>query len=102
VTARTPVHPGDILFDEMDERRLSVPELVAATGLPEIWIVQILHCKRDINPEIARALATYLGTSTELWTNLQTAYDRDYAKAMEAGRRTAERYSDTLARLAKS
>ncbi len=76
-----PIHPGEILAEEMKELGLSANAL----GVAPNRITQILHGLRGITGDSALRLARYFGTTPEFWMNLQVAYDVKKAK-IEAGR----------------
>ena len=83
--ARTPIHPGEILADELDELDISAAELARTLEVPPNRISQILAGKRAISADTALRLARYYGTSADLWMNLQKTYDLDLARK-SAGR----------------
>ena len=70
-----PVHPGEILRDELNELGLSANALAKALGVPANRITAILNEQRSITGDTALRLAKYFGTTPEFWMNLQTAYD---------------------------
>ena len=72
--ARTPIHPGEILADELKEIGLS------AAGVPANRISQVIAGKRAITADTALRLARYFGTSPDLWMNLQKTYELDLAR----------------------
>ena len=78
---RTPIHPGEILADELSELELSAAALARLIGVPANRVSQIMAGKRAITAETALRLAHYFGTSPELWLNLQKAYELDLARA---------------------
>jgi addiction module HigA family antidote len=77
--ARTPIHPGEILDEELRELDMSARKLAAKLGVPSNRLSQIISGKRDITADTALRLARYFGTSPNFWMNLQTAYDLDLA-----------------------
>ena len=77
--ARTPIHPGEILDEELKELDMSARKLAAKLGVPSNRLSQIIKGKRDISADTALRLARYFGTSPNFWMNLQTAYDLDLA-----------------------
>lgn len=79
--ARTPIHPGEILADELDGLGLSAAGLARLIDVPPNRISQILVGRRNITADTALRLARYFGTSADLWMNLQKAYDLDVARA---------------------
>ncbi len=78
---RTPIHPGKILADEMDELSLSAAELARLIQVPANRISQILAGKRNITADTALRLGRYFNTSADLWMNLQKTYELDLARA---------------------
>ena len=77
--ARTPIHPGEILDEELKELDMSARKLAAKLGVPSNRLSQIIKGKRDISADTALRLARYFGTAPNFWMNLQTAYDLDLA-----------------------
>ncbi len=78
--ARTPIHPGEILADELQEIDLSAAELARIIEVPPNRISQIISGKRAITADTALRLARYFGTSADLWMNLQKIYALDLAR----------------------
>ena len=70
-----PVHPGEILREDLDEIGLSASALAKALGVPANRITSILNEQRSISGDTALRLARYFDTTPEFWMNLQTAYD---------------------------
>ena len=80
--ARTPIHPGEILADELEEIGLSAKRLADVLEVPPNRLYQILAGRRNITADTALRLAQYLGTSADLWMNLQSAYELDLARQL--------------------
>ncbi|NTV12485.1 MAG: HigA family addiction module antidote protein [Desulfobulbaceae bacterium] len=75
--ARTPIHPGEILADELVELKISASELAREIHVPPNRVSQILAGKRAITAETALRLGKWFGTGPHIWLNLQQAYDLD-------------------------
>jgi addiction module HigA family antidote len=75
-----PIHPGEILFDELKELGVSSAELSRQIKVPANRISQIISGKRSISADTALRLGKWFGTGPKLWLNLQQAYDLDVAK----------------------
>ena len=73
--ARTPIHPGKFLADELDALNMNASELAQALHVPANRIYQILQGKRAITADTALRLSQWLGTSAEVWLNLQKLYE---------------------------
>jgi addiction module HigA family antidote len=78
--ARTPIHPGEILADELSEIGISAAELARTLRVPANRISQIIAGKRAISADTALRLARYFGTTPDLWMNLQKTYELDLAR----------------------
>jgi addiction module HigA family antidote len=73
--ARPPIHPGEILADELRELQISAAQLSRDIHVPTNRITQILAGKRAITADTALRLGQWLGTGPELWLNLQKTYE---------------------------
>ena len=78
--ARTPIHPGEILADELKEIGISAAALGRTLEVPPNRISQIVAGKRAVSADTALRLARYFGTSPDLWMNLQKNYELDLAR----------------------
>ncbi len=78
--ARKPIHPGEILADELTELNMSAAELARKLQVPANRITQILNGKRSITAETALRLGKWFGTGPNIWLNLQKMYELDLAK----------------------
>lgn len=78
--AREPIHPGEILADELTELNISSAELARQINVPANRISQIISGKRSITADTALRLGKWFGTGPKIWLNLQQAYDLDLAK----------------------
>ena len=85
-----PVHPGEILRDELEALGLSANALSKALGVPVNWITAILHGQRGVTANTALCLTRYFGTTSQVWLNLQQAWELCRAE-IKAGRHIAER-----------
>ena len=77
---RTPIHPGEILADELPEIGLSAKKLADVIDVPPNRLYQVLAGKRNVTADTALRLAQYFGTSPAFWMNLQSTYELDLAR----------------------
>lgn len=84
-----PVHPGEILRDELQALDMSANALSEALAVPVNGVTAILHGQRGITADTALRLARYFGTTPQVWLNLQQTYELRRAE-IEVGRRIAE------------
>lgn len=91
--ARTPIHPGEILADELNEIGLSAKRLADVLEVPPNRLYQLLAGKRNVTADTALRLNQYFGMSADFWMNLQSAYELDLARQQngEAIRRIPKR-----------
>lgn len=73
--ARTPIHPGEVLADELKALGMSAAELARTLHVPTNRITQILSGKRAITADTALRLGQWLGVSPDFWLNLQKTYE---------------------------
>ena len=84
-----PVHPGEILRQELDELELSANALSKALGVPVNRVTMILNGQRGVSADTALRLARYFGTTAQFWLNLQMTWELRRAE-IEAGREIAK------------
>ena len=73
--ARPPIHPGEILADELKELGVSATELSRQINVPTNRVTQIIRGMRGITGDTALRLGHWFGTSAQFWLNLQSTYD---------------------------
>ena len=73
--ARTPIHPGEHLAEELKEIGLSAAELARQIAVPINRITGIINGQRGVTADTALRLAHWFGTSPQFWMNLQQMYE---------------------------
>ena len=73
--ARTPIHPGETLREDLEELGMSAAELSRQLAVPVNRITQILNGSRAITGDTALRLGHFFNTSAEFWINLQKLYE---------------------------
>jgi addiction module HigA family antidote len=71
----TPVHPGAVLQDELEEVGLTQSALAKHIGVLPKTINEICREKRGISAEMAMKLSKALGGSPQFWLNLQNNWE---------------------------
>jgi addiction module HigA family antidote len=92
--ARTAIHPGEHLAEELAQLDLSAAELSRQIDVPVNRVTGIINGQRGITADTALRLGHWFGTSPQFWLNLQSLYELRLARA-EVGDRV-----DKLPRLA--
>jgi addiction module HigA family antidote len=75
-----PIHPGEILADELMELNTSPTELARELHVPANRISQLVAGKRAMTADTALRLERWLGVSAAFWMNLQKRYELDIAR----------------------
>ena len=84
--ARTPIHPGEHLAEELKELGISAAELARQIDVPVNRVTGILNGQRGVTADTALRLGHWFGTSPEFWLNLQTLFELRLARK-EVGER---------------
>ena len=84
-----PVHPGEILRDELEELEMSANAFAEALNVPANRISAILKGQRGVAADTALRLSRYLGTTPQVWLNLQKAFELRVAE-LESGKDIAK------------
>jgi len=79
--ARTAIHPGEHLAEQLKELGMSAAELGRRLKVPTNRITGILNGQRAISGDSALRLAHFFGTSPDFWLNLQKIYELRLAEA---------------------
>ena len=94
--ARTPIHPGEILADELEDLSISASTLARELRVPPNRITKILSGRRSVSADTALRLGKWFGNSPEFWLNLQKIYELDLER-----QRNEKEYDDIAASGAK-
>ena len=70
-----PVHPGEILADELEEIGQTGEQLAVALAVDVDTIKAILACQDRVTAELALRLSRFFSSGPQLWLNLQNTYD---------------------------
>src|SRR3954469_15242767 len=81
LVARTPIHPGEQLAEELRELGISAAELARQIEVPVNRITGIISGQRGITADTALRLGHWFGTSAEFWLNLQKIYELRAARS---------------------
>lgn len=76
-----PIHPGEMLRDDLEALGLSARRFAEHIGVPPNAITEILKGERRITAPMALRLGKAFGTDPRYWTNLQGIYETKVARA---------------------
>ena len=68
-----PAHPGEILREHIGT--MPVTKFARHLGVSRVTLSRLLNGTSGVSAEMALMLSEALGTSPELWLNLQVQYD---------------------------
>jgi len=78
---RPPVHPGEILREEvLPTLGLSVSEAARRLGISRQQLHRVLACTHPITTDIALRIGKFAGNGPALWLRMQQAYDLWHAE----------------------
>ena len=83
LTPHWATHPGELIKDELRERKMTQKQLATQTGIKASIISETINGKRPVSLNVAVALEKALGIPVELWMNLQSQYNMDVANIAE-------------------
>ena len=73
--ARSAIHPGEQLAQQLAALGMSAAELGRQLQVPPNRITEILKGQRAITGDTALRLGHFFGVSPQFWLNLQTLYE---------------------------
>ncbi len=71
------IHPGEILREELRERRITQNEFAQMTGVPPATLKELIQGKRDVCPDLAIKLEKHLGIPYKTWMSIQNGFAID-------------------------
>lgn len=76
----TPIHPGEILKDELAARGISQRKFAGLIGASYSVINEIINGKRPITTECALKIEAATGIPAYIWINMQAKYNMQTAR----------------------
>jgi addiction module HigA family antidote len=81
-----PIHPGEMLKDELEALGLSVRAFAGHLKVPHNRVSGIIGGRRAISADTSLRLGRFFGMSEDFWLRLQTTYEIKRAKAQVGAR----------------
>ena len=69
-----PAHPGEVLREWMPEN-MTVTLASEQLGASRVTLSKIINIKAGVSADMALRLAAWLGTTPEVWLEMQSAWD---------------------------
>lgn len=70
-----PLHPWEVLRDALANNHIKHKDFADAIGILPPDLSNIINWRRCVSPNMASRIAKALGTSIEMWLNIQSAWD---------------------------
>ena len=80
LTPYRPIHPGEILKDEIEYRGISQRKLASQMGISYSVLNEILNCKRPVNTEFAILMEAALDIDADTLIRMQSSYNMQIAR----------------------
>ena len=80
---RLPTHPGDVLKEELEFRKISQKRFSEILGVSYAMLNEILNGKRPVTSDFALMVEASLKINPELLINMQTRYNMALAREKE-------------------
>jgi addiction module HigA family antidote len=75
-----PIHPGELLRDELEARGISQAKLAKGIGMSPSILNEIINGKRAITTEYALLLEAALDIDADFWLKTQGDYNKQIAR----------------------
>ena len=76
IRMKAPVHPGSFVkYEIIEPLELTVTAAAKALGVTRATLSTLLNEHTSLSPEMALRLEAALGTSAEMWVEMQAGYD---------------------------
>lgn len=75
-----PIHPGEMLKDELQARGISQRRFAELIGLSYSVLNEVINGKRAITTEYALKIEAATGIPAYIWINMQSAYNMQTAR----------------------
>ena len=75
-----PVHPGELLKEEVEYRGISQRKLASQMGVSYSVLNEVLNCKRPVHTELAILIEAALGIEADMLIRMQSSYNMQIAR----------------------
>ena len=83
ITPFIATHPGEMIKDELKERKMTQKQLAEMSGIKASILSETINGKRSVSLNMAVALEKSLEIPADIWMNMQNQYDLDSANIAE-------------------
>lgn len=75
-----PIHPGEILKDELEAREISQRKFASLIGVSYSVLNEVINGKRPVTTEYALKIEAATGIPAYIWIDMQTQYNMQTAR----------------------
>jgi addiction module HigA family antidote len=79
----SPTHPGFIIKEELEARKMKQKDLAEAMGISVTMFSDLINGRRNVTAELALKLEKNLDIPALFWLNYQAQYDIDLLRKAE-------------------
>jgi addiction module HigA family antidote len=80
----TPIHPGEMIKDELEYRGISQRKFAESIGISYTLLNEVLNGKRAVTTEYALLFEAALGIDADIWLRTQSDYNKQMAKKIQS------------------
>lgn len=77
-------HPGYYIADIIEDMQISQAEFAARMGTTTKTLSKLINGQANISNDLAKKLSVMMGTSVDVWQNLQNTYDQKLIEIQQA------------------
>lgn len=77
-------HPGYYIADIIEDMGISQAEFATRMGTTAKTLSQLINGQANISNDLAKKLSVMMGTSAEVWLNLQNTYNQKLIEIQQA------------------
>ena len=94
-----PIHPGELLKEEVENRKLPQTKLAAQTGISYKILNDILNCRRPLTTSTALLFEAALGISAGLLMRMQLDYNMQHCSKQNVTAKPLHIFCSTAANI---
>ena len=77
-------HPGYYIADIIEDMGISQAEFATRMGTTAKTLSQLINGQANISNDLAKKLSVMMGTSADVWLNLQDTYNQKFIEIQQA------------------
>lgn len=82
---KNPVHPGELVRDNLEELGLTTAQAAEALGVTRQQLHNVISGRSAVSPEMAVRFEKAFGGNAAMWLRMQNAYDLAQVRCRDPG-----------------